>query len=79
VLVMRDTTERREGVDGGTVRLVGASARNIVDSVTQLLTDEAAYRSMAEAVNPYGDGKAAGRIVARIEEWFAAEAGSVSP
>jgi UDP-N-acetylglucosamine 2-epimerase (non-hydrolysing) len=78
VLVMRDTTERPEGVDGGTVRLVGASARHIVDSVTQLLTDEAAYRSMAEAQNPYGDGKAAGRIVARIQQWFDEEPRSSS-
>ena len=73
VLVMRDTTERPEGVEAGTVRLVGANARRIVESVTELLTDEAAYQSMAEAVNPYGDGKAAGRIVARIQQWFEEE------
>lgn len=63
VLVMRDTTERPEGVDAGTVRLVGPVTEAIVDGVTELLTDEAAYRAMAEAVNPYGDGQAAGRIV----------------
>ena len=60
---MRDTTERPEGVDAGTVRLVGPVAENIIAGVTELLTDEAAYRAMAEAVNPYGDGRAAGRIV----------------
>lgn len=63
VLVMRDTTERPEGVDAGTVRLVGPVAEAIVDGVTELLTDEDAYHAMAEAVNPYGDGQAAGRIV----------------
>jgi UDP-N-acetylglucosamine 2-epimerase (non-hydrolysing) len=63
VLVMRDTTERPEGVEAGTVKLVGASAERIVREVSKLLTDSAAYRRMAEAVNPYGDGKAAGRIV----------------
>lgn len=63
VLVMRDTTERPEGVDAGTVRLVGPVADAIVDGVTELLTDESAYRAMAEAVNPYGDGQAAGRII----------------
>ena len=63
VLVMRDTTERPEGVDAGTVRLVGPVAEQIVDGVSELLTDEDAYRAMAEAVNPYGDGQAAGRIL----------------
>lgn len=63
VLVMRDTTERPEGVDAGTVRLVGPVAEKIIAGVSELLTDEAAYRSMAEAVNPYGDGEASGRIV----------------
>ncbi|MGI9455969.1 MAG: UDP-N-acetylglucosamine 2-epimerase, partial [Aeoliella sp.] len=64
VLVMRDTTERPEGVDAGTVRLVGAHAKAIVHELTRLLSDEAAYREMAEVANPYGDGQAAGRIVA---------------
>lgn len=73
VLVMRDTTERPEGVEAGTVRLVGADARAIVEAVSELLTDEEAYRRMAEAKNPYGDGKAAGRIVDRIRRYFGAE------
>jgi UDP-N-acetylglucosamine 2-epimerase (non-hydrolysing) len=70
VLVMRDTTERPEGVDAGTVRLVGADATRIVDEATRLLTDEQAYRRMAEARNPYGDGHAALRIVQRIHDFL---------
>ncbi len=63
VLVMRDTTERPEGVDAGTVKLVGPVADAIIPNVSELLTNDAAYQKMAEAVNPYGDGKASGRIV----------------
>jgi len=62
VLVMRDTTERPEAVAAGTVELVGSDARRIVERVSILLTDEAVYRRMSEALNPYGDGLAAGRI-----------------
>ena len=62
VLVMRDTTERPEGVDAGTVKLVGADAAKIIESVSQLINDPAAYDEMAQAKNPYGDGKAAARI-----------------
>ncbi|MEQ8847172.1 UDP-N-acetylglucosamine 2-epimerase (non-hydrolyzing) [Botrimarina sp.] len=68
VLVMRDTTERPEGVAAGVVRLVGPVAERITAGVTELLTDPSAYRSMAEAVNPYGDGRAAARIVAACAE-----------
>ncbi len=71
VLVMRDTTERPEGVDAGTVKLVGPVADAIVPEVSKLLTDEQAYQSMAEAVNPYGDGKASGRIVAACRKYLA--------
>jgi UDP-N-acetylglucosamine 2-epimerase (non-hydrolysing) len=66
VLVMRDTTERPEGVEAGTALLTGARAEAIVEHATRLLSDEAAYRRMAGAQNPYGDGRAAGRIVERI-------------
>lgn len=62
VLVMRDTTERPEGVAAGTARLVGTDADTIVAEATRLLDDAAAYEAMARAHNPYGDGKAAGRI-----------------
>lgn len=66
VLVMRDTTERPEAVDAGTVRLVGTDGETIRSSVQQLFDDTAAYDAMANAVNPYGDGKAATRCVAAI-------------
>ena len=62
VLVMRNTTERPEALDAGTVKLVGADYDRIVDNVSLLLTDEAAYQRMSQAVNPYGDGKACPRI-----------------
>lgn len=71
VLVMRDTTERPEGVAAGTVRLVGARRDAIVQEVSRLLTDEAAYQAMAEVANPYGDGHAAERIVAAVEQRLA--------
>lgn len=63
VLVMRDTTERPEALDAGTVRLVGTDYNMIVSSVTELLCDAEVYSRMSNAVNPYGDGKACGRIV----------------
>lgn len=63
VLVMRDTTERPEAVAAGTVRLVGADARSISRNLHQLLTDDAAYRAMSFAHNPYGDGHACERIL----------------
>jgi len=72
VLVMRDTTERPEGLDAGTVRLVGADEDKIVAGVSLLLTDSAAYESMAEAHNPYGDGRAAGRIAQAVHDYLEA-------
>jgi UDP-N-acetylglucosamine 2-epimerase (non-hydrolysing) len=62
VLVMRDTTERPEAVTAGTVRLVGTDAEQIYAQSHKLLTDDAAYQAMSGATNPYGDGKACGRI-----------------
>jgi UDP-N-acetylglucosamine 2-epimerase (non-hydrolysing) len=70
VLVMRDSTERPEGVEVGTARLVGAEETSIVENAIRLLDDSSAYDAMANAVNPYGDGHAAERIVARIERYF---------
>lgn len=64
VLVLRDTTERPEAVEAGTVKLVGTDEEKVYQTAYRLLTDEAAYKSMAEAVNPYGDGRAAERIAA---------------
>ena len=63
VLVMRDTTERPEAVDAGTVKLVGTDYQKIVDNVSRLLNDAEYYNTMSKAVNPYGDGKACERIV----------------
>ncbi len=70
VLVMRDTTERPEGVDAGTVRLVGADAATIVEHTIGLLDDRAQYQAMALARNPYGDGQAATRIVSAIRQFL---------
>lgn len=66
VLVLRDTTERPEAVAAGTVKLVGTEEETVYRAAYELLTDEGAYKKMAEAVNPYGDGLAAKRIVERI-------------
>ena len=63
VLVMRDTTERPEALESGTVHLVGTDYDKIINEVSTLLEDEEAYAKMSQAVNPYGDGMACGRIV----------------
>ncbi|MBP5348800.1 MAG: UDP-N-acetylglucosamine 2-epimerase (non-hydrolyzing) [Clostridia bacterium] len=75
VLVMRDTTERPEGVDAGTLKLVGTSEEVIYSEFSRLLDDPAAYSAMAKAVNPYGDGGACRRIADVLEglpvsEWL---------
>lgn len=62
VLVMRDTTERPEALDAGTVHLVGTDYNKIINEVSTLIDDAEAYQEMSRAVNPYGDGKACGRI-----------------
>ena len=66
VLVLRDTTERPEAVTAGTVRLVGTDEQRVYDETMRLLTEPTAYTHMAEAVNPYGDGKASRRIIEAI-------------
>ena len=63
VLVMRDTTERPEALDAGTVKLVGTDYNRIVNEVSVLIDDKVAYEKMSKAVNPYGDGLACGLIV----------------
>lgn len=73
VLVMRDTTERPEAVEAGTVRLVGTDHDVIVREVTRLLEDEQHYTAMAQAVNPYGDGQAAARSAQAVEAFFGLE------
>lgn len=70
VLVLRNETERPEGIDAGTCRLVGLNRQKIVDEVNKLLIDKDEYLKMAQAINPYGDGKASQRIVKFIREYF---------
>ena len=66
VLVMRDTTERPEAVDAGTVKLVGTDTDAIADAIATLLTDKKIYETMSKAHNPYGDGQASQRIVSKL-------------
>jgi len=68
VLVMRDTTERPEAVDAGTVKLVGTDIDRIVAEVSTLLTDDNAWQAKSHAHNPYGDGKACGRILQALKD-----------
>jgi len=74
VLVMRAVTERPEGVEAGTLRLVGTDEETIYSEARRLLDDPQAYAQMAKAVNPYGDGRAAGRIVQAILQYEDARA-----
>jgi UDP-N-acetylglucosamine 2-epimerase (non-hydrolysing) len=69
LLVLRDVTERPEGIEAGGARLVGTSASVIARDATQLLRDPREYRAMAGAVNPYGDGTAGRQIVTHLERW----------
>ncbi len=70
VLVMRDTTERPEGIEAGTLKLVGTTEETIYDSAKELLINQIAYEGMSKSVNPYGDGHASERIIAAIESYF---------
>ncbi len=70
VLVLRDTTERPEGVTAGTLKLVGTDEENVYRAITELLTNQALYSVMKEAKNPYGDGKASTRIADAIIDYF---------
>lgn len=71
VLVMRDTTERPEAVEAGTVKLVGTDKNNIFNAVERLLNDQDEYEKMSHAHNPYGDGNACERIIEKIKQHFA--------
>ena len=66
VLVMRDTTERPEAVEAGTVKLVGSDKETIIQCTSNLLTNPSEYDAMSNAVNPYGDGHASERIVRKL-------------
>jgi UDP-N-acetylglucosamine 2-epimerase (non-hydrolysing) len=70
VLVLRDTTERPEGIEAGTLKLAGTDEDTIYDLAKELLTDDAAYEAMSKASNPYGDGEASRRIVEAILHHF---------
>ena len=70
VLVLRETTERPEAVEAGTVKMVGTSGSKIYEEGAELLQNQTAYKKMAQATNPYGDGKASGRIVTAIKNYF---------
>ena len=70
VLVLRDTTERPEGVRAGTLKLVGTDPKRVKEAMTALLTDENLYQEMSQAPNPYGDGRASERIVQAIQHYF---------
>ena len=70
VLVLRDTTERPEGVRAGTLKLVGTDPVRVKEAMAALLTDETLYRKMSQAPNPYGDGRASERIVQAILHYF---------
>ncbi|MEN9255244.1 MAG: UDP-N-acetylglucosamine 2-epimerase, partial [Gloeomargarita sp. SZTDM-1c_bins_89] len=70
VLVLRETTERPEAIAAGTAVLVGTDTDRIVTKALELLQDEAAYRRMAQAVNPFGDGQAARRIEQILQRYF---------
>ena len=68
VLVMRDTTERPEGIAAGTLKLVGTKEETIYQEFNRLLTDQTAYNTMSHASNPYGDGHACERIADILEK-----------
>ena len=70
VLVLRDTTERPEGVEAGTLKLVGTESKKVKKEMEELLDNDAEYRRMAQAKNPYGDGKASERILDAIAYYF---------
>ena len=70
VLVMRDTTERPEGIEAGTLRLVGTEEENIYNNFRELLTNENAYKKMSKACNPYGDGHACEKIADIVEKFL---------
>jgi UDP-N-acetylglucosamine 2-epimerase (non-hydrolysing) len=70
VLVLRDTTERPEAITAGTAKLVGTTTENIVQAAEELLSNSKVYAAMANAINPYGDGHAAERILEIVENYF---------
>ena len=70
VMVLRTETERPEAVEAGTVKLAGINKETIINIANELINNEETYKTMAQATNPYGDGRACGRILEIIEENF---------
>lgn len=70
VLVLRDTTERPEGIEAGTLKLIGTNKENLIKEALDLLDNKESHDKMAQAANPYGDGFAANRILAAIKSHF---------
>lgn len=77
VLVMRDTTEQPEGIEAGTLKLVGTNEETIYTEFTLLLNSKETYEKMSHASNPYGDGRAASRIADVIETGFCEPFGTI--
>lgn len=73
VLVLRNKTERPEGLEAGTLKLIGTDSRTVYSSVSQLLTDGKEYNRMTEAINPYGDGTASEQIINKLTKYFEIE------
>lgn len=73
VIVLRDTTERPEGIEAGTLKLAGTDEERIFSLIDELLSDKDVYERMSKASNPYGDGKASERIVDAIIGYFCKE------
>ena len=70
VLVLRDVTERPEGIEAGTLKLVGTDKNTIINEASKLLDNDAEYAKMANSINPYGDGKASERIVNYLVKYY---------
>jgi UDP-N-acetylglucosamine 2-epimerase (non-hydrolysing) len=70
VLVLRETTERQEAVDAGTAKLIGTNSKIIFEASSLLLSDATAYKEMATAINPFGDGRAAERIIEIVKNYL---------
>ena len=79
VLVLRETTERPEAVTAGSVKVIGPHRTPIVETVSRLLTDPAAYAAMSPATNPYGDGRAAPRIVRICRDFLGLKSDTRAP
>lgn len=70
VLVLRDKTERPEGLEAGTLKVIGTDEVNVSNALNELLTNNDVYQKMAKSVNPYGDGLASNRIVKELYDYF---------